>query len=90
MCLSRLHQVVAVAGDEATVRALDGASHLASLLAYEGPSPCAGDWLVVHSGFALARAGEAEVQAALAELSILAGGPPTAPWPTPSRPLDAP
>jgi hydrogenase maturation factor len=85
VCLSRLHQVVDVAGDEATVRALDGVSHRASLLAYEGPFPRPGDWLVVHSGFALARAGEAEVEAALAELSILTGEPPTSAGSTLSR-----
>ncbi|HZU79510.1 MAG TPA: hypothetical protein VE991_06305 [Acidimicrobiales bacterium] len=69
--MSRLHEVVDVAGDRVTVTDLTGHAHTVSLLAYEGPAPAPGDWLVVHSGFALAPADGCDVAAALAELRSL-------------------
>ena len=68
MCTSRLHQVVGANHDGRTVvRDLNGAEHTVSLLAVEGDEPAAGDWLVVHSGFALTRAEPGDVEAALAD-----------------------
>ncbi len=56
MCVSRVHRVVARTGDR-SVLATDsrGATHTVSLLALDGPPPEPGDWLVVHSGYALDR-----------------------------------
>ena len=68
MCMSRLHQVVrSFDGTRLVVRDLDGVEHSVSLLAFEGVEPELGDWLVVHSGFALSRAEPDEVAATLAE-----------------------
>lgn len=64
MCVSRFHRVVAPAGGRSVLVADSlGATHRVSLLALDGPPPQPGDWLVVHSGYALERvdAGEAEV-----------------------------
>jgi hydrogenase maturation factor len=69
VCMSRLHQVVAM--DEpgvADVRDLDGAVHRVSLLAFEGPVPAVGDWIVVHSGYALGGVDATEAEAVVAEL----------------------
>jgi hydrogenase assembly chaperone HypC/HupF len=66
MCLSRLHQVLtAPAGGWVTVENVEGRSHRVSLLAFEGREPQVGDWLVVHSGYAL-RGVDAEQAAAIA------------------------
>ncbi len=56
MCVSRFHRVVARTGDR-SVLATDsqGTTHSVSLLALDGPPPEPGDWLVVHSGYALDR-----------------------------------
>lgn len=54
MCVSRFHRVVACAGDgSARVADRGGAIRTVSLLALDGPPPQPGDWLVVHSGYAL-------------------------------------
>jgi hydrogenase maturation factor len=72
MCLSRLHLAVGPPEDgHIEVQDLDGRRHAVSLLAYDGPPLRRGDWLVVHSGFALARA---ERRDALAATSV---------WPSP-------
>jgi hydrogenase maturation factor len=72
MCMSRLHQVVrSFDGSRLPVRDLDGGEHHVSLLAFEGEEPKVGDWLVVHSGFALSPADPDEVAATLAEWESL-------------------
>ncbi|HET6964111.1 MAG TPA: HypC/HybG/HupF family hydrogenase formation chaperone [Acidimicrobiales bacterium] len=54
--MSRFHRVVARAGDRAVLVADSrGTTHRVSLLALDGPPPEPGDWLVVHSGYALDR-----------------------------------
>ncbi len=69
MCLSRLQRVVDQGvGLQVTVEDAQGARHLASLLAFEGEAPRVGEWLVVHSGFALQRVDPAEAEAIVAEL----------------------
>ena len=64
MCTSRFHRVVDVV-DDTTVVVIDvgGATHPISLLALDGPPPHVGEWLVVHSGYAIDRAdaGDAEM-----------------------------
>ncbi|HET6794129.1 MAG TPA: HypC/HybG/HupF family hydrogenase formation chaperone [Acidimicrobiales bacterium] len=69
MCLSRLQRVVA--GDGTAVWTVDpaGARRRVSLLALDGPRPVVGDWLVVHSGYALARADPEDAAEALAALT---------------------
>jgi len=69
MCDSRYHRVVAPP-DGATVRVEDSNAneHDVSLLAYEGPAPQINDWLVVHSGYALAKANPAEAESAVAAI----------------------
>ncbi|MGA3148387.1 MAG: HypC/HybG/HupF family hydrogenase formation chaperone [Acidimicrobiales bacterium] len=64
--MSRLHRVVAEHDRAVDVEDLDGTVHRVSLLALDGPPPVTGDWLVVHSGYAIDRvdAGEAEAVAA--------------------------
>ena len=54
MCVSCVVQVVAVE-DEVTVTALGAAGTplAVSLLAFDGPRPQPGQWLLCHSGFAL-------------------------------------
>lgn len=56
MCVSRFHRVVARAGDRSVLVADSrGTTRRVSLLALDGPPPEPGDWLVVHSGYALDR-----------------------------------
>jgi len=64
--MSRLHRVVAEDDGTVEVEDMDGTVHRVSLLALDGPPPAIGDWLVVHSGYAIDRvpAGEAEAVAA--------------------------
>ena len=72
MCVSRLHRVVAFLDDmRLTVCDLDQREQAVSLLAYEGPRPEVGDWVVVHSGFALSRAEAEEAKAVLSEFRLL-------------------
>jgi hydrogenase maturation factor len=71
MCQSRLHQVRSVGGaGKVLVEDVDGRRHEVSLLALEptDPEPGPGDWLVVHSGYAIDRADPQEAEAALAEI----------------------
>jgi hydrogenase maturation factor len=72
MCLSRIHRVVgAVEGGRVTVLDLDGHERSISLLAYDGLAPKPGDWLVAHSGYALATVEPEEAEAVLSELRAL-------------------
>ncbi|MGD0882977.1 MAG: HypC/HybG/HupF family hydrogenase formation chaperone [Acidimicrobiales bacterium] len=69
MCTSRLHRVVAADGETAVVvEDVDGRRHRVSLLALDGPGPVPGEWLVVHSGYAIDRADADEAEAVAAEL----------------------
>ena len=82
MCMSRLHRVVGIpSSGVADVADIDGAVHRVSLLALEGPEPEPGDWLVVHSGYAIDRVDRAEAESVAAELRALgsAGGRTGAP-----------
>jgi hydrogenase maturation factor len=65
MCVSRLHQVLAAGppGGHSVMSDLDGREHHVSLLAYEGPPLEAGDWVTVHSGYALALVAREEAEA---------------------------
>lgn len=73
--MSRLQQVVGLDGD-ARVRTvdLDGQQRTVSLLAFEGPTPQVGDWLVAQSGFALGPADAEDARAAGSELARLGRG----------------
>ena len=69
MCTSRLHRVVAPAEPgTVVVEDVDGNRHRVSLLALEPPVPEPGDWLVVHSGYAIDRADGSEAESVVAEL----------------------
>jgi hydrogenase expression/formation protein HypC len=54
-----------------TVHDLDGRERSISLLAYDGPRPEPGDWIVAHSGYALTPVEPEEAEAALSELRAL-------------------
>ncbi len=72
MCVSRLHRVVGPAGRGwVDAEDLEGRSYRVSLLALDGPVPSAGEWLVVHSGYAIGRADATDAAAVAAELSPL-------------------
>jgi hydrogenase maturation factor len=69
MCISRLHRVVGPAGPGAVeVEDVQGGHRRVSLLALDGPSPLPGEWLVVHSGYAIDRVDGTEAEAVAAEL----------------------
>ncbi len=68
MCVSRLHRVVTASDGAVEAEDVDGTVHQVSLLALDGPPPQAGDWLVVHSGYAIDRVGADEAQAIATEL----------------------
>ena len=69
MCTSRFHQVVDVVDDDTVVVVdVDGTAHPISLLALEGPTPTAGEWLVVHSGYAIDRADSHEAELIAADI----------------------
>ncbi len=71
--MSRLHLVLGPAGPGAVeVADLDGAVHRVSLLALDGPAPLPGQWLTVHSGYAIDRVDSAEAEAVAAELRLAA------------------
>lgn len=69
MCDSRYQRVVA-RPIAATVRVLDsdGVERDVSLLAYDGVEPEIGDWLVVHSGYALGMVEDNEAETAIAQI----------------------
>ena len=63
MCTSRFHQVVEVIDqDTVLVVDVDGTTHVSSLLALDGPRPVIGEWLVVHSGYAIDRVDDADAE----------------------------
>ncbi|HLN06924.1 MAG TPA: HypC/HybG/HupF family hydrogenase formation chaperone [Acidimicrobiales bacterium] len=69
MCTSRLHQVVSAPTDGwVTVENAEGLLQRASLLAFEGRQPQVGDWLVVHSGYALRRVDSQEAASIVGDL----------------------
>ncbi|MGO8873520.1 MAG: HypC/HybG/HupF family hydrogenase formation chaperone [Acidimicrobiales bacterium] len=73
MCTSRLHRVVSDAGPAGLlVEDVDGHRHQVSLLALDGPTPRAGDWLIVHSGYAIDRVDRVEAESVAAELRAAA------------------
>lgn len=72
MCMSRLRRVTELLQDgRVAVCDLDEHEQTVSLLAYDGPEPEVGDWLVVHSGFALAPAAGHDAEVALQELRTI-------------------
>jgi len=76
MCTSRLHRVVAGAGPGAvTVADVEGHHLRVSLLALDGPAPVTGEWLVVHSGYAVDRVDPGEAESVVADLRAVEGGP---------------
>ncbi len=71
MCMSRLHRVVRSADPGAVdVEDVNGTVHRVSLLALDGPAPAAGEWLVVHSGYAIDRVDSADAEAVATELRL--------------------
>ncbi len=68
MCMSRLHRVVGLGDGSVDVEDVEGTVHRVSLLALDGPAPAVGDWLVVHSGYAIDRVDATEAEAVAAEL----------------------
>ena len=69
MCMSRLHRVVRTGEKGAVdVEDVDGTVHRVSLLALDGPAPTPGEWLVVHSGYAIDRVDATDAEAVAAEL----------------------
>jgi hydrogenase expression/formation protein HypC len=68
MCMSRLHRVVGGGDGVVDVEDMEGAVHRVSLLALDGPVPAVGDWLVVHSGYAIDRVDADEAEAVAADL----------------------
>ncbi|HVC26281.1 MAG TPA: HypC/HybG/HupF family hydrogenase formation chaperone [Acidimicrobiales bacterium] len=69
MCRHLLQHVVEPAsGQSVRVEDLDGVRRDVSLLAYVDGSPGVGDWLLVHSGYALSRVDGSEATATIAEL----------------------
>lgn len=73
MCMSRLHRVLRSAGPGAVVvEDVNGTVHRVSLLALDGPAPSAGEWLVVHSGYAIDRVDATDAEAVATELRLSA------------------
>lgn len=69
MCLSRLQRVLSLPSPgRAEVEDMTGRHHLVSLLALDGPTPRPGDWVVVHSGYAIERADADEAEQVRSEL----------------------
>jgi hydrogenase maturation factor len=69
MCISRLHRVIGSAGTGSVeVEDVQGGRRRVSTLALDGPEPLAGEWLVVHSGYAIDRVDRTEAEAVAAEL----------------------
>ena len=75
MCMSRFHRVIGpIEEARALVEDVSGRKQTVSLLAYEGPLPKPGDWLVAQCGYALGPADPDDAEAALAELGPLLDG----------------
>jgi hydrogenase maturation factor len=69
MCISRLHRVLGlVSPGVVEVEDIQGGRRRVSLLALDGAPPEAGEWLVVHSGYAIDRVDANEAEAVAAEL----------------------
>jgi hydrogenase maturation factor len=69
MCVSRLHRVLGTLSPGVVeVEDVQGGRRRVSLLALDGPPPVAGEWLVIHSGYAIDRVDSAEAEAVAAEL----------------------
>ncbi len=69
MCSSRYFHVVEVLADIAVIAEdVDRNRHRLSLIAYEGPLPAPGSWVVAHSGYALAPVASEEAELAMDEL----------------------
>ena len=69
MCTSRLHRVIHTPRDGAVeVEDVEGMVHRVSLLALDGAPPGVGEWLVVHSGYAIDRVESAEARAVVDQL----------------------
>ncbi len=69
MCSSRYFHVVEVVADVAVfAEDVDGHRHRLELIAYEGPPPAPGSWVVAHSGYALASVASEEAELAVKEL----------------------
>ncbi|HUY29642.1 MAG TPA: HypC/HybG/HupF family hydrogenase formation chaperone [Acidimicrobiales bacterium] len=70
MCQHRLQRVVEPpSGGSVRVEDLDGVLSDVSLLAFTDGEPAPGDWLLVHSGYALARVDQDEATATVEELA---------------------
>ncbi len=75
MCLSSLHQVVECdASDAVTAEDMDGNRQRVSLLALDGDRPEPGEWLVVHSGYAIERITAEEARAVITDLRVVRDG----------------
>jgi hydrogenase maturation factor len=73
MCVSRLHKVLGSAETGTVeVESVDGKVHRVRLLTLDGPTPEPGEWLVVHSGYAIDRVDATEAEAVAAELRLAA------------------
>ncbi len=69
MCLSRLYRVrQPPRRGWVEVEDAEGAATTVALLALDGPLPEPGDWLVVHSGYAIDRADPGEAEQVVAEI----------------------
>lgn len=78
--MSRLHRVIGSAGPgRVEVEDLDGHRHDVVLLSLDGPLPGPGEWLVVHSGYAIDRVDATEAEAVAVELRARAAGDRPAP-----------
>jgi hydrogenase maturation factor len=72
MCVSQLRRVVeATSDDSVSVEDQEGRRSVVSLLAYIGEPPCAGTWLIVHSGLALGAVPAAEAEATISVVARL-------------------
>jgi hydrogenase expression/formation protein HypC len=69
MCQSRYQQVV-TSPRRGVVRVVDmeGIERTVSLLAFDEAAPQIGDWLIVHSGYALCKADQEEAETTIADL----------------------
>lgn len=75
MCMSRYHRVVTAGAGSARVEDALGRCLVVSLLAFDGPEPRPGEWIVVHSGYALGPADPEEAGRAVAELRAAGRAP---------------
>lgn len=74
MCSSRFHRVIGEAfGGRLAVEDLTGRRQEVSLLAWSGELPGVGEWVVVHSGYALEPADPADAVLASSYYETLGG-----------------